>query len=197
MSNSVDDTSYSNCLMATLNARLAVPGRCFRESFAGEEDLFYYKPSLDSPSGTFNIQFNVERASVSSVMDIKRRSRNSGPMYSDFSSKRNLIHDLQSQDILHDHAMMVRALEDGSIPALNFAQKSPSTHVSPPAVRRHTFMNSRGASAPKLERALRHLSGPNMSTARPQPASATEKGDSVGDHFPLKLEPLRAPEATL
>jgi hypothetical protein len=183
---------YSNCLMATLNARLMVPGRGFRESASINEtdDPFFYK---FSSSG---VEINVQTAtSRSSVLNIMQQSGGGA----EFSPKRNSIMDLKSHDIERD-AKTMDAFQDHLIPVVNFVSDSPPTNVPNTTMKRYTLMDSSIPSAPKPERMLRHLSSPNIPAfphAKSTPQSNHEHAYSGGDHLSLKLEPLRAPEATL
>jgi hypothetical protein len=111
--------------MATLNARLMVPGRGFRESVSIDdtEDPFFYK---FSPSG---VEINVQTATLrSSILNITQQPGGGA----EFSLKRNSILDLKSQDIERD-AKTMDGFQDHLIPVVNFASNV-STSIKLPCV---------------------------------------------------------------
>jgi hypothetical protein len=103
---------YANCLMATLNARLTVPGRCFRENSVEIDptvaDGFFHRipayrqQSRRSSISSIEIQVHEttisNRSSLNSIMDIKGQSLNYPEFPLNAAAKRNSILDIKSLD---------------------------------------------------------------------------------------------------
>ncbi|KAE9402718.1 hypothetical protein BT96DRAFT_816190, partial [Gymnopus androsaceus JB14] len=123
---------YANCLMATLNARLTVPGRGFRESSAEWESALpqhgviqdaFFAPLHEKQKAPSSVEFNQEAFATyshnsgdSSFMDIEQN------FYAEVAVKRSSILGSRSIDFAHEY--------DGKVEQAYRARLVPATDVN-------------------------------------------------------------------
>ncbi|KAJ3921608.1 hypothetical protein F5877DRAFT_76023 [Lentinula edodes] len=140
---------YANCLLATLNARLAVPGRGFRESamYRAREslaidDAFFDKLPTHSQEAYTNfvsgIDAKIQAANNGGpTLDIKRRSMSTLAsslnsetycVHLEAPTRRNSILDLRSTHVHHDHGNpLLEPTRDHAQTTAEFSEIAPAS----------------------------------------------------------------------
>ncbi|KAJ3893847.1 hypothetical protein GG344DRAFT_63463 [Lentinula edodes] len=201
---------YANCLVATLNARLAVPGRGFRESamYRAREslaidDAFFDKLPTHSQEAYTNfvsgIDAKIQAANNGGpTLDIKRRSMSTLAsslnsetycVHLEAPTRRNSILDLRSTHVNQDHGNpLLEPARDHAQTTAEFSEIAPaSTLLLKPDKQSFSIVSDES-----------HMK--SIDSAESEETKFLLKRISIEPFygpFPSRLEPLRRPEAAL